>query len=129
MATIQSQSTSNLSSIAQWESVEALNGLQEFIPENNKVFKERRDFVVSMLNQATGSTARARRVHSTSIRPAPALSAQPALPAIKLETDEDFVTELLESEGVAVVQGSAFGLGPAFPHLLRDQKPRISKSA
>ena len=54
MATIQSQSTSNPSSIAQWASVEALNGPQDFIPANNKVFKERRDLVVSMLNQANG---------------------------------------------------------------------------
>src|SRR4029079_5851925 len=54
MATIQSQSTSNASSIAQWASVEALNGPQDFIPVNNKMFKERRDLVVSMLNQAHG---------------------------------------------------------------------------
>src|SRR5689334_7030911 len=54
MATIQSQSTSNPNSIAQWASVEALNGPQDFIPKNNKVFKERRDLVVSMLNQASG---------------------------------------------------------------------------
>ena len=54
MSTIQSQSTSNPSSIAQWAAVEALNGPQDFIPANNKVFKERRDLVVSMLNQANG---------------------------------------------------------------------------
>ena len=54
MATIQSQSTSNPSSISQWASVEALNGPQDFIPVNNKVFKERRDLVVAMLNQARG---------------------------------------------------------------------------
>src|SRR6201997_3723391 len=54
MATIQSQSTSNPSSISQWASVEALTGPQDFIPVNNKPFKERRDLVVSMLNQAKG---------------------------------------------------------------------------
>jgi len=54
MATIQSQSTSNPSSISQWASVEALTGPQDFIPVNNKIFKERRDLVVSMLNQAKG---------------------------------------------------------------------------
>src|SRR3954462_202290 len=54
MATIQSQSTSNPSSIAQWAAVEALNGPQDFIPANNEVFKERRDLVVAMLNQARG---------------------------------------------------------------------------
>ena len=52
MQTIQSQSTSNPSSISQWASVEALNGPQDFIPANNKVFKERRDLAVAMLNQA-----------------------------------------------------------------------------
>src|SRR5712675_383590 len=54
MATIQSQSTSNPSSISQWAAVEALNGPQDCIPVNNKVFKERRDLVVGMLNQAKG---------------------------------------------------------------------------
>ncbi|MBC8035992.1 MAG: pyridoxal phosphate-dependent aminotransferase, partial [Rhizobiales bacterium] len=52
MSKLQSQSTSNPSSIAQWAAVEALNGSQDFIAANNKVFKERRDLVVSMLNQA-----------------------------------------------------------------------------
>src|SRR6266508_3955709 len=54
MATIQSQSTSNPSSISQWASVEALDGPQDFIPKHNDVFKQRRDLVVSMLNQANG---------------------------------------------------------------------------
>ena len=77
MAKLQSQSTSNPSSIAQWAAVEALNGPQDFIPKNNKVFKERRDLVVAMLNQAKGSTARRRKARSTSIRPAPGPSARP----------------------------------------------------
>ena len=73
MATIQSQSTSNPSSIAQWASVEALNGPQDFIPANNKVFKERRDLAVSMLNQANGiECPRPGRRVLASIRPAPA---------------------------------------------------------
>jgi len=114
MATIQSQSTSNPSSIAQWASVEALNGPQDFIPANNKVFKERRDLVVSMLNQANGIDCP---------RPEGAFYVYPSCAGTigkmtasgkKLTNDEDFVTELLEAEGVAVVQGSAFGLGPAF---------------
>ncbi len=54
MAMIQSQSTSNPSAVSQWAAVEALNGPQDFIPKHNKVFKERRDLVVSMLNQANG---------------------------------------------------------------------------
>ena len=82
MATIQSQSTSNSSSIAQWASVEALNGPQDFIPVNNKVFKERRDLVVSMLNQAQRyRMSAAGRARSTSIRPVPAPSARPRRPA------------------------------------------------
>jgi aspartate aminotransferase len=68
MATIQSQSTSNPSSIAQWAAVEALNGPQDFIPANNAVFKERRDLVVAMLNQATGIDCPRRKARSTSIR-------------------------------------------------------------
>ena len=114
MATIQSQSTSNPSSISQWASVEALDGPQDFIPRNNKMFKERRDLVVSMLNQAKG-------IHCP--KPEGAFYVYPSCAGTigrtaptgkKLAGDEDFVTELLEAEGVAVVQGSAFGFGPAF---------------
>src|SRR6202000_380082 len=114
MATIQSQSTSNPSSISQWASVEALNGPQDFIPVNNKVFKERRDLVVSMLNQANGIEC-PRPEGAFYVYPSCAGTIGKTAPSGKVITnDEDFVTELLESEGVAVVQGSAFGLGPAF---------------
>jgi aspartate aminotransferase len=114
MATIQSQSTSNPCSISQWASVEALDGPKDFIPKHNKVFKERRDLVVSMLNQANG-------IHCPKpegafyVFPSCAGTMGKTAPSGKtLATDQDFVTELLETEGVAVVQGSAFGLGPAF---------------
>jgi aspartate aminotransferase len=114
MTTIQSQSTSNPSSIAQWAAVEALNGPQGFIPEHNKIFKERRDLVVSMLNQASGITC-PRPEGAFYVYPSCAGTIGKTAPSgKKIETDEDFVTELLETEGVAVVQGSAFGLGPAF---------------
>jgi aspartate aminotransferase len=114
IATIQSQSTSNPSSIAQWAAVEALNGPQDFIPANNIVFKERRDLVVSMLNQANGIEC-PRPEGAFYVYPSCAGTMGKTAPSgKKLETDEDFVTELLEAEGVAVVQGSAFGLGPAF---------------
>src|SRR5437870_68929 len=114
MATIQSQSTSNPSSISQWASVEALNGPQDFIPANNKVFKERRDLVVSMLNQASGIQC-PRPEGAFYVYPSCAGTIGKTSPSGKvIANDEDFVTELLESEGVAVVQGSAFGLGPAF---------------
>ena len=114
MAKVQSQSTSNPSSIAQWAAVEALNGPQDFIPANNEVFKARRDLVVSMLNQAKGVSCPTPE-GAFYVFPSCAGTLGKTAPSGKvIETDEDFVTELLESEGVAVVQGSAFGLGPNF---------------
>jgi aspartate aminotransferase len=114
MAMIQSQSTSNPTAVAQWASVEALDGPQDFIDKHNKIFKERRDLCVSMLNQANGIRCP---------KPEGAFYVYPscrdtigkvAPNGKKLATDEDFVSELLESEGVAVVQGTPFGWGPAF---------------
>src|SRR5438094_170882 len=114
MATIQSQSTSNPNSIAQWAAVEALNGPQDFIPKHNKMFKERRDLVVSMLNQARGLNC-PKPEGAFYVYPSCAGTIGRRAPSGKrLETDEDFVTELLEAEGVAVVQGTAFGSAPAF---------------
>ncbi|MFL9827797.1 pyridoxal phosphate-dependent aminotransferase [Rhodoplanes sp. SY1] len=114
MSTIQSQSTSNPSSIAQWASVEALNGPKDFIPAHNKVFKERRDLVVSMLNQASGIDCPTPE-GAFYVFPSCAGTIGKVAPSGKrIETDQDFVTELLEAEGVAVVQGSAFGHGPNF---------------
>jgi aspartate aminotransferase len=114
MTTIQSQSTSNPSSIAQWAAVEALNGPQDFIPVNNETFKERRDLVVSMLNQAKGISC-PRPQGAFYVYPSCAGTIGKTSPTGRvIANDEDFVTELLETEGVAVVQGSAFGLGPAF---------------
>uniref|UniRef100_Q07IY3 aspartate transaminase n=1 Tax=Rhodopseudomonas palustris (strain BisA53) TaxID=316055 RepID=Q07IY3_RHOP5 len=114
MTTIQSQSTSNPSSIAQWAAVEALNGPQEFIPLHNKTFKERRDLVVAMLNQAQGIEC-PRPEGAFYVYPSCAGTIGKTAPSGNvISNDEDFVTELLEAEGVAVVQGSAFGLGPAF---------------
>jgi aspartate aminotransferase len=114
MSTIQSQSTSNPCSISQWASVEALDGPKDFIPAHNKVFKERRDLVVSMLNQANGLHC-PKPEGAFYVFPSCAGAIGKTAPSGKtIETDQDFVTELLETEGVAVVQGSAFGLGPAF---------------
>jgi aspartate aminotransferase len=114
MATVQSQSTSNPTSISQWAAVEALEGPQDFIAKHNKVFKERRDLVVSMLNQAKGIQC-AKPEGAFYVYPFCAGAVGKTAPSgKKIETDEDFVSELLEAEGVAVVQGSAFGLGPAF---------------
>jgi aspartate aminotransferase len=114
MAMIQSQSTSNATAVAQWAAVEALNGPQDFIPKHNKVFKERRDLCVSMLNQARGLQC-PKPEGAFYVYPSCAGTMGKMAPTgKKLATDEDFVTELLEAEGVAVVQGTPFGVGPAF---------------
>jgi aspartate aminotransferase len=114
MAMIQSQSTSNPTAVAQWAAVEALNGPQDFIPKHNKIFKERRDLCVSMLNQANGIQC-PKPEGAFYVYPSCAGTIGKTAPTgKKLESDEDFVTELLEAEGVAVVQGTPFGVGPAF---------------
>jgi aspartate aminotransferase len=114
MAMLQSQSTSNPAAVSQWAAVEALNGPQDFIAKHNTIFKERRDLVVSMLNQANGIKCPTPE-GAFYVYPSCAGTVGKTAPSGKrLDNDEDFVTELLEAEGVAVVQGSAFGLGPAF---------------
>jgi aspartate aminotransferase len=114
MAMIQSQSTSNPSAVSQWAAVEALNGTQDFIPKHNAIFKERRDLCVSMLNQSTGLKCPTPE-GAFYVYPSCAGAIGRTTPGgKKLATDEDFVTELLEAEGVAVVQGTPFGVGSAF---------------
>ena len=114
MAKLQSQSTSNPSSVSQWAAVEALNGSQGFIAANNKVFKERRDLVVSMLNQARGLACPTPE-GAFYVYPSCAGVLGKTTPSGKsIANDEDFATELLEHEGVAVVHGAAFGLEPHF---------------
>lgn len=114
MRKIQSQSTSNPTSISQWASVEALNGPQDFIAERGAVFKARRDMVVEKLNECEGLTCPTPE-GAFYVYPSCAGTIGKTAPSGKvIETDEDFVTELLEGEGVAVVQGSAFGLAPYF---------------
>ena len=114
MAMLQSQSTSNPSAVSQWASVEALNGPQDFIAKHNTIFKERRDLIVSMLNQASGIQC-PKPEGAFYVYPSCAGTIGKTAPSgKKLTNDEDFVSELLEAEGVAVVQGSAFGAGPAF---------------
>jgi aspartate aminotransferase len=114
MAKMISQTTSNPSSISQWAALEALNGTQDFIKPHAKLFQERRDLVVSMLNQATG-------IHCPTpegafyVYPSCAGLIGKTAPSGKvIESDEDFAVELLETEGVAVVHGAAFGLSPFF---------------
>jgi aspartate aminotransferase len=114
MAMIQSQSTTNPAAVSQWAAVEALNGTQDFIPKHNAIFKERRDLAVSMLNQANGIKCPTPQGAFYVYPSVAGTIGRKASTGKTLATDEDFVTELLEAEGVAVVQGSAFGLGPAF---------------
>ena len=114
MDMIQGQQTSGACTIAQWASVEALNGPQDFIASSRKAFQARRDLVVSMLGQAK---------HLKCPSPEGAFYVFPSCAGAiglktpggkKIESDQDFVTELLEAEGVATVQGSAFGTAPNF---------------
>ena len=114
MTKVQGQQTSGTCSIAQWAAVEALNGPQDFIPERRKVFEERRDLVVSMLNQASGIECPTPEGAFYVYPSCAGLMGRTAPSGNAMRTDEDFVTELLDSQGVAVVQGSAFGLGPNF---------------
>jgi aspartate aminotransferase len=114
MAKLQSQSASNATSISQWASVEALDGPQGFIPKFQRAFEERRDLVVSMLNQASGiecPTPEGAFYVYPSIRK---LIGKKSPSGHKIATDEEFANELLEHEGVAVVHGAAFGLSPFF---------------
>ncbi|MEJ0092966.1 MAG: pyridoxal phosphate-dependent aminotransferase [Methylocella sp.] len=114
MEMLQGQQTSGACSIAQWASVEALNGPQGFIAERRKIFEGRRDLVVSMLNQAKYLRCPLPE-GAFYVYPSCAEAIGKTAPGGKvIGTDEDFVAALLESEGVAVVQGSAFGLGPNF---------------
>ena len=114
MAKIQSQSTTNPSSISQAAAVEALNGVQDFISIRSKAFEERRDFVVNSLNSIDGINC---------LKPDGAFYVFPSCKALigkkdkngkKIENDTDFVQSLLENNGIAVVQGSAFGLDGFF---------------
>ncbi|MBM3645432.1 MAG: pyridoxal phosphate-dependent aminotransferase [Alphaproteobacteria bacterium] len=114
MSAVQSHSTSNASSISQAASVAALNGPTDFIPKHNAIFMQRRDLIVSMLNQAKGLRC-ARPEGAFYVYPSCEGAIGKKTPSGKtIANDSDFVDYLLESEGLSVVQGTAFGLGPAF---------------
>lgn len=114
MRKVASQTTSNPSSISQWAAVEALNGPQDFLAPRAAAFEKRRDLVVSMLNQADGIRCP---------KPEGAFYVYPSIEdligkttpsGVVITDDETFTAELLNAEGVAVVQGAAFGLSPYF---------------
>ena len=135
MNKIQSQSTTSTSSISMAAAVEALNGPQEFITNHNKAFVRRRDLVVNLLNSIDGLSC---------LTPQGAFYVYPSCEGIlgketpdgkKISNDEDFMTYLLESEGIAGVHGAAFGLSPYFrlsyatsDEILKDACARIKRA-
>ncbi len=134
MGKLQSQSTSNPCSISQWAAVEALNGPQDFIDQRTSVFKERRDLIVSMLNQAKGVQCPTPE-GAFYVYPSCAGTIGKTSPGGKtIETDGNFAAELLKAEAVAVVHGEAFGLSPFFrisyatsTEMLREAGERIQR--
>lgn len=114
MCKLQSQSTSNPSSIVQWAGVEALNGPQDFIARNNQAFMKRRDLVVSMLNQAKGLKCPNPEGAFYVYPSCAGMIGKTTSKGVKIETDQDFALALLDEEGVATVHGAAFGMSPAF---------------
>ena len=135
MNKIQSQSTTSTSSISMAAAVEALNGTQDFIKDHNEAFVRRRDLVVDLLNQVEGLSC---------LTPEGAFYVYPSCAGIigketpegkKITSDEDFMTYLLESEGIAGVHGAAFGLSPYFrlsyatnDEILKDACSRIKRA-
>ena len=114
MRKVQSQSTSNPSSISQWAALAALNGPQDFLADNNVIFQRRRDMVVDMLNAAPGINCQvpdgAFYVYPSIVD----LMGKTTPNGVQINSDEIFVTELLSDKGVAAVFGAAFGLSPNF---------------
>jgi aspartate aminotransferase len=135
IATLQSQSTSNPSSISQAAAVAALSGPMDFVPRHNAIFQQRRDLVVDMLNKAKGLFC-PKPDGAFYVYPSCAGAIGRTTPQGKrVENDGDFVEYLLEAEGVAVVQGAAFGLSPHFrisyatsTEVLRDACTRIQRA-
>jgi aspartate aminotransferase len=135
MTKVQSQSTSNPSSISQAAAVEALNGDQSFLDEWRGVFKQRRDRVVEMLNEAQGLKCHTPEGAFYVYASCEGCMGKTTPDGKTLETDEDFVTYLLEDQGVACVHGAAFGLSPFFRisyatsmDILEDACTRIQKA-
>ena len=114
MRKVASQTTSNPSSISQWAAVEALNGPQDFLPVRAAAFEKRRDLVVSMLNQADGIRCPKPEGAFYVYPSIEGLIGKTAPSGVVITDDETFTAELLNAEGVAVVQGAAFGLSPYF---------------
>jgi len=114
MSKIQSQSTSNPSSISQAAALEALDGPQDFIAERNIAFLDRRDFVVAALNDIPGMSCETPEGAFYVYPSCKDFMGKKTPAGDTIETDEDFVIYLLETQGIASVHGAAFGLSPFF---------------
>jgi aspartate aminotransferase len=114
MEILQGQMTSGVCTIAQWAAVEALDGPQDFISAARQSFEDRRNRVVALLNEAVGLDCPMPQGAFYAYPNCAALMGLSTPAGKTIRTDEDFVTALLDAEGVAVVHGSAFGLGPNF---------------
>ena len=114
MRKIQSQSTSNPCTISQWAAVEALNGTQDYIAENNAMFVRRRNLVVEMLSAIPGVTCPTPEGAFYVYPSISGLIGKTSAAGTKIADDETFATALLDETGVAVVFGAAFGLSPNF---------------
>ncbi|HWW12554.1 MAG TPA: pyridoxal phosphate-dependent aminotransferase [Brevundimonas sp.] len=114
MRKVASQTTSNPASISQWAAVEALNGPQDFMAERRAAFEKRRDLVVSMLNQTAGVTCATPEGAFYVYPSIVGLIGKTTESGVVIDSDGTFAAELLNAEGVAVVQGEAFGLSPYF---------------
>ncbi len=114
MSKVQSQSTSNPSSVSQAAAVEALNGPQDFIAANNELFKSRRDLVLAGVNRCPGLQAHTPEGAFYLYASCAGTIGKKTPGGQTINSDGDFVTYLLEGEGVAAVQGEAFGLSPYF---------------
>ncbi len=114
MVKLQSQSTSNPSSISQAAALEALSGPQAFIAERTRVFQSRRDAVVSALNTMPGITCHAPEGAFYVFPSCAALLGKTTPDGKRIETDEDFVMYLLDAQNLAVLQGGAYGASPFF---------------
>ena len=114
MRKVQSQSTSNPCSVSQWAALEALNGPQEFLTTNNRIFSCRRDLVVKMLNKAEGITCPTPQGAFYVYPSIRGLIGKKTPNGLIIKDDETFATALLEDVGVAIVFGAAFGLSPNF---------------
>ena len=134
MTKVQSQSISHTAAVSQVAAVAALNGPHDFIAEHNKVFRDRRDLVVSMLNQSQGISCPTPEGAFYVYPSCNGLIGKTTEGGKVIQSDEDFVTALLDSEGVAAVHGEAFGLSPHFrisyataTDLLEDACTRIQR--